>query len=93
VLGALDNTGALTTTGRHMVEFPLEPALAKLLLAGEVSACSEVSERPNVGNYNARQQVDSIPTTGVPGQCVLGGGDSPWEGGGGAGHDQQATPY
>jgi pre-mRNA-splicing factor ATP-dependent RNA helicase DHX38/PRP16 len=34
VLGALDNTGALTTTGRHMVEFPLEPALAKLLLAG-----------------------------------------------------------
>ena len=35
VLGALDNTGALTATGRHMVEFPLEPALAKLLLAGE----------------------------------------------------------
>jgi Helicase associated domain (HA2) len=36
VLGALDNTGALTQTGRHMVEFPLEPALAKLLLAGVV---------------------------------------------------------
>ena len=35
VLDALDNTGALTSTGRHMVEFPLEPALAKLLLAGE----------------------------------------------------------
>jgi hypothetical protein len=34
VLGALDNVGGLTTTGRHMVEFPLEPALAKLLLAG-----------------------------------------------------------
>jgi len=36
VLGALDNVGALTTVGRHMVEFPLEPALAKLLLAGEL---------------------------------------------------------
>jgi pre-mRNA-splicing factor ATP-dependent RNA helicase DHX38/PRP16 len=35
----LDNTGALTTTGRHMVEFPLEPALAKLLLAGMLLAC------------------------------------------------------
>jgi HrpA-like RNA helicase len=34
VLGALDNVGGLTSTGRHMVEFPLEPALAKLLLAG-----------------------------------------------------------
>lgn len=34
VLGALDNVAGLTTTGRHMVEFPLEPALAKLLLAG-----------------------------------------------------------
>jgi pre-mRNA-splicing factor ATP-dependent RNA helicase DHX38/PRP16 len=38
VLGALDNTGALTATGRHMVEFPLEPALAKLLLAGALRA-------------------------------------------------------
>jgi hypothetical protein len=40
VLGALDNVGGLTSTGRHMVEFPLEPALAKLLLAGEfVTSC------------------------------------------------------
>jgi pre-mRNA-splicing factor ATP-dependent RNA helicase DHX38/PRP16 len=30
-LGALDNTGGLTQTGKQMVEFPLEPALAKLL--------------------------------------------------------------
>eukprot|EP00882_Tetradesmus_deserticola_P004928 GHRQ01005192.1.p1 GENE.GHRQ01005192.1~~GHRQ01005192.1.p1 ORF type:complete len:636 (+),score=353.65 GHRQ01005192.1:179-1909(+) len=40
VLGALDNVGGLTTTGRHMVEFPLEPALAKLLLAGAAMGCS-----------------------------------------------------
>lgn len=37
VLSALDNVGGLTSTGRHMVEFPLEPALAKLLLAGETA--------------------------------------------------------
>jgi HrpA-like RNA helicase len=43
VLGALDNVGALTSVGRHMVEFPLEPALAKLLLAGGQAddQCSE----------------------------------------------------
>eukprot|EP00878_Enallax_costatus_P037454 GHUV01042311.1.p1 GENE.GHUV01042311.1~~GHUV01042311.1.p1 ORF type:complete len:486 (+),score=136.42 GHUV01042311.1:211-1668(+) len=40
VLGALDNVGGLTSTGRHMVEFPLEPALAKLLLAGAAMGCS-----------------------------------------------------
>mmetsp|Transcript_9074 Transcript_9074/g.22463 ORF Transcript_9074/g.22463 Transcript_9074/m.22463 type:complete len:405 (-) Transcript_9074:247-1461(-) len=40
ILGALDNTGALTPTGRHMVEFPLEPALAKMLLAGAELGCS-----------------------------------------------------
>ena len=39
ILGALDNTGALTGLGRKMVEFPLDPALAKLLLAGEQMGC------------------------------------------------------
>ena len=28
-LGALDNTGSLTALGRKMVEFPLDPTLAK----------------------------------------------------------------
>ena len=32
VLGALDNHGALTPLGRKMVEFPLDPPLAKMLL-------------------------------------------------------------
>eukprot|EP00200_Dunaliella_tertiolecta_P008619 CAMPEP_0202370528 /NCGR_PEP_ID=MMETSP1127-20130417/2125_1 /ASSEMBLY_ACC=CAM_ASM_000462 /TAXON_ID=3047 /ORGANISM="Dunaliella tertiolecta, Strain CCMP1320" /LENGTH=1402 /DNA_ID=CAMNT_0048966503 /DNA_START=21 /DNA_END=4229 /DNA_ORIENTATION=- len=40
VLGALDNTGALTPTGRAMVEFPLEPSLAKMLLAGAEMGCA-----------------------------------------------------
>lgn len=32
VLGALDNTGGLTQMGQKMVEFPLDPPLAKMLL-------------------------------------------------------------
>jgi pre-mRNA-splicing factor ATP-dependent RNA helicase DHX38/PRP16 len=32
VLGALDNTGGLTGMGQKMVEFPLDPPLAKMLL-------------------------------------------------------------
>jgi pre-mRNA-splicing factor ATP-dependent RNA helicase DHX38/PRP16 len=39
-LGALDNTGGLTALGRNMVEFPLDPALAKMLLQGAVLGCS-----------------------------------------------------
>ncbi|CAI5478557.1 unnamed protein product [Closterium sp. Yama58-4] len=39
ILGALDNTGALTKTGRRMVEFPLDPALAKLLISGDQFGC------------------------------------------------------
>ena len=35
VLGALDNTGALTSLGRKMVEFPLDPPLAKMLIFAE----------------------------------------------------------
>lgn len=34
VLGALDNTGGLTGMGQKMVEFPLDPPLAKMLLVG-----------------------------------------------------------
>jgi len=33
-------TGALTPTGRSMVEFPLEPSLAKMLLAGAEMGCA-----------------------------------------------------
>jgi len=40
ILAALDNTGALTQIGRNMVEFPLEPALARMLLAGAALGCS-----------------------------------------------------
>lgn len=41
ILGALDNTGDLTVTGRRMVEFPLDPPLSKMLLfAHEKQHCS-----------------------------------------------------
>uniref|UniRef100_A0A0C9RLQ8 RNA helicase n=1 Tax=Wollemia nobilis TaxID=56998 RepID=A0A0C9RLQ8_9CONI len=39
VLGALDNVGRLTSLGRKMVEFPLDPPLAKMLLTGEQLGC------------------------------------------------------
>ena len=43
ILGALDNTGALTDVGRQMVEFPLDPALSKMLIASvEMKYSAEV---------------------------------------------------
>ncbi|GMI14639.1 hypothetical protein TrLO_g7168 [Triparma laevis f. longispina] len=42
VLGALDNTGALTKMGTNMAEFPLDPPLSKMLLfAHENGNCSD----------------------------------------------------
>ena len=40
ILGALDNTGSLTPLGRNMVEFPLDPALSKMLIVSEQMGCS-----------------------------------------------------
>eukprot|EP00611_Tribonema_gayanum_P011777 TRINITY_DN2211_c2_g1_i5.p1 TRINITY_DN2211_c2_g1~~TRINITY_DN2211_c2_g1_i5.p1 ORF type:complete len:555 (-),score=234.15 TRINITY_DN2211_c2_g1_i5:58-1722(-) len=40
VLGALSNTGDLTTLGRKMVEFPLDPPLAKMLIFSEKLGCT-----------------------------------------------------
>ncbi|CAH2033500.1 unnamed protein product [Thlaspi arvense] len=39
VLGALSNVGGLTDLGWKMVEFPLDPPLAKMLLMGERLGC------------------------------------------------------
>ncbi|CAL8086623.1 unnamed protein product [Calicophoron daubneyi] len=41
IFGALDNTGSLTNLGRQMVEFPLDPALSKLLIISCDMGCSE----------------------------------------------------
>ncbi|XP_061367287.1 pre-mRNA-splicing factor ATP-dependent RNA helicase DEAH7 [Gastrolobium bilobum] len=41
VLGALNNVGGLTGLGWKMVEFPLDPPLAKMLLMGEQLGCLE----------------------------------------------------
>jgi len=41
VLGALNNVGGLTDLGWKMVEFPLDPPLAKMLLTGKLLGCVE----------------------------------------------------
>lgn len=40
VLGALDNTGELTQLGRKMANFPMDPALAKMLIVSVERQCS-----------------------------------------------------
>ena len=40
-LGALDEEGLLTRLGRKMAEFPLEPAMSKMLMASVDLGCSE----------------------------------------------------
>ena len=40
ILGALDNTGQMTTLGKKMVEFPLDPSLSKMLIISEEMRCS-----------------------------------------------------
>ncbi|XP_065674723.1 pre-mRNA-splicing factor ATP-dependent RNA helicase PRP16 isoform X2 [Hydra vulgaris] len=41
VLGAIDNTGSLTKSGRQMVEFPLDPALSKMLIVSSEMDCAD----------------------------------------------------
>lgn len=40
ILGALDNTGGLTKLGLKMVEFPVDPPLAQMLIKAEEAGCS-----------------------------------------------------
>jgi pre-mRNA-splicing factor ATP-dependent RNA helicase DHX38/PRP16 len=40
VLGALDNTGALTELGRKMVDFPVDPSLSKMIIVSETLHCA-----------------------------------------------------
>ena len=41
VLGAFDNVGKLSVLGRQMVEFPMDPAMSKLVLVACEMGCSE----------------------------------------------------
>ncbi|GMH27685.1 hypothetical protein Nepgr_029528 [Nepenthes gracilis] len=41
VLAALNNVGSLTELGKKMVEFPLDPSLAKMVLMGDQLQCME----------------------------------------------------
>lgn len=42
-LGALDGSGAMTATGRRMVDLPLHPRLARLVLAGEAEGIPDTA--------------------------------------------------
>ncbi|KAL7721642.1 RNA helicase [Entamoeba marina] len=57
-IGALDDNGSLTRLGRRMAEFPLEPPLAKMLIAAEQLGCTEeavtVVAALSVGNFFSR---------------------------------------
>jgi pre-mRNA-splicing factor ATP-dependent RNA helicase DHX38/PRP16 len=44
ILGALDNTGGLTKIGAKMVEFPVDPPLAQMLL--KVGRCRLTLSNP-----------------------------------------------
>lgn len=41
VLGALDNLGKMTSLGRKMAEFPLDPPLSKMLITAEEYGCTD----------------------------------------------------
>lgn len=40
MIGALDNTEQLTPLGRRMVEFPIDPSPAKMLIFAEQLGCT-----------------------------------------------------
>ena len=66
VLGALDNTGSLTPLGRNMVEFPLDPALSKMLIISVVLGCSaDVLVRVRVSSFYCRAA--ELPCSAVMG--------------------------
>ena len=52
VLSALDNTGALTPLGRKMIEFPLDPALSKMMIISADMGCSKEILVSNFKNKN-----------------------------------------
>jgi len=41
LFGALNGEGELTSLGRHMAEFPLDPPLSKMLVFSSLLGCSE----------------------------------------------------
>lgn len=58
ILGALDNTGSLTPLGRQMVEFPLDPALSKMVIIAVDMDCSDESlVRKSIPTFTLREGV------------------------------------
>jgi len=67
ILGALDHTGALTTLGRQMAEFPLDPPQCQMLIVACRIGCSAevliigMDSRLKGVNYKSKLYMQSIP--------------------------------
>lgn len=74
-LGALDAAGALTDLGRRMVDLPLHPRLARLVLAGEAEGVAETARLAaallETGDLAARANLDRRERSGGALPCDL----------------------
>ena len=67
--------GALTKMGRKMVEFPLDPPLAKMLLTGSELGCGAEVPPPPPLTYTRTPHVSALPSNarGTRTVVVVGG--------------------
>ncbi len=74
-LGALDANGAMTTLGRRMVDLPLHPRLARLVLAGEAEGIADTARLAAAllesGDLAARANLDRREGGGASLPCDL----------------------
>ncbi|CAN6355319.1 unnamed protein product [Urochloa humidicola] len=77
-LGALNSRGELTKTGRRMAELPLDPMLAKAIVASEKYGCSEelltVASMLSAGNAVFYRPKDKALIADAARQCFNAGG-------------------
>ncbi|HTL97977.1 MAG TPA: ATP-dependent helicase HrpB [Holophagaceae bacterium] len=74
-LGALDTEGAMTALGRRMVDLPLHPRLARLVLAGEAEGIADTARLAAAllesGELAARANLDRREGSGAALSCDL----------------------
>jgi len=78
-LGALDDEGNLTKTGRRMADFPLEPQLSRMLLAASELGCAAevliISAMLSAGIVFQRPRAKQLEADACRAQFVHRGGD------------------
>ncbi|MBS1785700.1 MAG: ATP-dependent helicase HrpB [Acidobacteria bacterium] len=74
-LGALDTNGAMTAMGRRMVDLPLHPRLARLVLSGEDEGIADTARLAAAllesGDLSARMNLDRREGSGAALPCDL----------------------